>query len=381
MKEIFYIGEFDFNRKNASAVRIINNCKALLEYGNVGIKIIGYSDVPRFKEGDLSVLNVPRGKNLFLKLFFYIFRSLFVIHILEKNIEKPDVLIYYGASSRILLPLLIYSKVRRIKIVADVVEWQDYSHLHFGRFGPIALDVFLCITRLIPRCDGVIAISSFLFYYYKNLGLPTVRIPVLVDTQHNDRSEPISDFDKNYLNLIYAGFPGQKDLLFNAIDAVEQIASEGILIKLHLLGPTKKQLEHLSRKHFSDAIICYGQIAQEKVTFFLEQADFSVLLRPDKRYAHAGFPTKFVESMNAGLPVIANYTSDLSLFLKDGYNGFVVADCSVNALIIKIKYILSIGQNTFCQLRINARQTAIDHFDYRLFSKELGVFISRLKRS
>lgn len=378
MKEVFYIGEFDFNRKNASAVRIINNCKALLEYGNIGIKIIGYSDVSCFKEGDLSVINVPRGKNLLLKLFFYIFRSFFVIHLLEKNIEKPDVLIYYGASARILLPLIIYSKVRQIKIVADIVEWQDYSHLPFGKFGPVALDVYLCLTHLIPRCDGVIAISSFLCNHFKNRGLPTIRIPVLVDTQHNNPSESISDFDKNCLNLIYAGFPGQKDLLFNAIDAIEQLASEGILIKLHVLGPTKKQLERLGRNRFSDAIICYGQIAQDKVAFFLEQADFSVLLRPDKRYAHAGFPTKFVESIKAGLPVIANYTSDLSLFLKDGYNGFVVGDCSANALITKIKYILSTYKGTFCQLRINARQTAVEHFDYRLFSKELGDFISHL---
>lgn len=382
MTEIFYIGEFDFNRKNANAVRIINNCKALLASGNIEIKLIGYSDIPGFYEGDLPVLNVKRGKNVFQKLFFFIFRSLFIIRLLQKNIGKDGLIIYYGTSARILLPLLVFCKLRRLKLVTDVVEWRDYNHLPLGKFGPVALDVYLCINHLIPKCDGVIAISSYLFNYFKNNGLTAVRIPLLVDTRCQDEeSGIIPDFDKNYLNLIYAGFPGQKDLLFNVIDAIERLSAEGVLIKFHLLGPTNEQLRSFSRNGFSDAIICYGKISQDKVPFFLKRADYSVLLRPDKRYANAGFPTKFVESLNSGLPVIANYTSDLAYFLKDGYNGFVVGDCSVHTLMEKIKYILSVDKNTIDQLRINARQTVIDNFDFRLYSNDLSEFISQIHNS
>ncbi len=47
----------------------------------------------------------------------------------------------------------------------------------------------------------------------------------------------------------------------------------------------------------------------------------------------AGFPTKFVESLGAGCPVITNYTSDLDLYLKNGFNGFVVKDLNMKVFL------------------------------------------------
>jgi len=377
MQDIIYIGEFDFNRKTAAAVRIVNNCKAIAATNNFKIKIIGYSDIPSFKVDDLSIFNVKRGKGTLLKLYYYVFRAFHIIHLLNKINEKPDAIIYYGNTAKILTALLIYCKFKKIKLIVDVVEWFDYSHLHLGRYGPFALDAHLTMTRLIPRCDSVIAISSYLQNYYANRGLKTLRIPILVNTKKIDEHpEIISNFDPDFLNLIYAGNHGKKDLIFNVIDAVEQLSSEGLKVKFHLLGPTKPELQSKIHYPITDAIICYGRIPQENVPFYLNQADFSVLLRPVLRYAQAGFPTKFVESLNAGLPVIANLTSDLKLYLKDGYNGFVLNNYSVDELISKIKSIISQPKSSYNQLRVNAKQTAVENFDYRIYSKKFDAFLN-----
>lgn len=379
MSNILYIGEFDFNRKAASAVRIINNCKAILVSGKFNISIIGYSDRPNFKEGEIQIQNVKRGKTLVAKVFYYIFRPIYIIKLLQK--VKVDVIIFYGASARLLVPLFVYCKVMKIKLIVDVIEWYDYSNLPLGRFGPRALDVHFNLTKLIPKCDGVIAISSYLQKYFINKGIETIRVPILIDSTHiNDSEKTIPHIDQNFLNLIYAGVPGQKDLLYNIIEAVEQLVKEGALVRFHVLGPTKQQLQVLIRKNISDAIICYGTIAQEDVSVYLKQADFSVLLRPNKRYANAGFPTKFVESLSSGLPVIANYTSDLQLYLKDGYNGFVVEDYTTKALILKLKFILAFEKSTFSQLKIGAFQTALEKFDYRLYSDNLVEFITHIQQ-
>jgi glycosyltransferase involved in cell wall biosynthesis len=382
MSSIFYVGEFDFNRKVAAAVRIMNNCKAIQAYGNLNIKIVGYSDIPTMQQDGLPILNVPRGENMLQKLFYYLFRSFFIIRLVNKNGTKNSIIIYYGESTRILLPIYIYCQLKRIKLLVDVVEWYDYASLPYGKYGPLALDVHICLTRLIPRCDGVIAISSYLTHYFKNRGLKTITVPIIVDT-FKDENEPAYNlgFEPNYLNLIYAGFPGQKDFVLNVVNAVEKLSSEGLRVKFHLLGPTQTQLEALSIKSYSDAIVCYGKVPQERVPSYLKQADFSVLLRPDKRYAHAGFPTKFVESLNAGLPVIANYTSDLALYLKDGYNGFVVENCSTDALVEKISYIISLDKSVFAELKVRAKQTAIENFDYRLYSKPLSEFLSNIQNN
>ncbi len=382
MINIFYIGESDFSRKVASSVRIINNCRALRMNGHITATIIGYSDFPIIYEDELVIMNVKRGKSWIGKLFCYLFRSFYFIQLINKirvKNEGKDVIIYYGTSTRILLPLFYYCKLKKIKLVVDVVEWYEYSNLPFGRYGPIAWDVHFCLTQLIPRCDGAIVISSYLQRYFNNRGMKTIRIPVLINPNYKDISTEVNpQFDPKYLNLIYAGTPEKKDLLLTIIEAVEQLSSKGLFIRFHLLGPTQQQLLKIVSKTLSDAIVCYGRIPQEKVYLYLQQADFSVLLRPNMRYAHAGFPTKFVESLNAGLPVIANFTSDLELYLKDGYNGFVVDEISVDALVRKIQYVRTLNRDAFRQLKQNARESAMNNFDFKNYSEDLERYMLKV---
>ena len=64
----------------------------------------------------------------------------------------------------------------------------------------------------------------------------------------------------------------------------------------------------------------------------IAEADFTVLMRPNKRYTNAGFPTKLVESLASGVPVIANLTSDIGWAVRDGREGLKVDDYSAASL-------------------------------------------------
>lgn len=374
---LYYIGEFDFNRGQAATVRIINNCKSISQNKCYNIKIIGYSDIPQIKIDSLQVLNVKRGKSLTSKLFNYILRPFFIIRLIKRTKIIPDTIIYYGSSTRTLLPILIYCKKRKIKLIVDIVEWYDYSHLPLGRFGPMAFDVHIALTKLIPKCNGVIAISSYLQNYYQQKGMKTLRVPILVDAEIKEQFvlKDMISFDTNCLNLIYAGYAGKKDLINNVIEAVNTINNNDSLVKLHILGTSANDLREIYTKALSKNILFYGKLPHHIVPYYLKQADFSILLRPNKRYANAGFPTKFVESMEAGLPVIANLTSDLSYYLHDGINGFIVDGYSAEALVVVLNKIILENKNHLKFMKIKARQTAIENFDFHLYSDQFNQFI------
>lgn len=380
MCQIYYVVEQDFSKGNAITNRVLNNVKAITNKDDCKVTIIGYGDVSEIIQDGYIIKNVKRGNGLIQKLFFYVLRGFFVIQLLRKESPQPQAVVFFGFSPRFLVPLLSYVRSNKIKIIIDIVEWFKPSHLPLGRFGPFALDLYFGMKYFIPKCDGVIAISTFLQNYYASRNLKTIRIPVLVDTTKNDDSQlfNIEPFDKKYLNLIYAGFPGEKDLIFNLICAVEKLYSDGVDIRLHLLGPTRDELERKSKRRFAAAIVCHGKVLQNVVPGYLKQADFSILIRPDERYAHAGFPTKFVESLNAGLPVIANYTSDLSLYLKDGYNGFVLEDSSIIAITETLKTILAIDKSKLKIMHKNANLTAKSNFDFRLYANDISLFIHQI---
>lgn len=50
------------------------------------------------------------------------------------------------------------------------------------------------------------------------------------------------------------------------------------------------------------------------------------MFRDDKRYAHAGFPTKLVESWSMATPVICNPIGDITLYAQHGENACIVND-------------------------------------------------------
>lgn len=360
MKKIYYISEQDFTRPTAGAMRVFYNCKSISYSGESDIKIIGYSNKSRSKIENFEIINVPRGNSLIKKLFFYILRGVYIIRLL-KEMETPDIIIFYGYYSRILFLLMIFSKRNNIKLVVDVAEWPDYNHFFLGIFNPQVLDIHIALTKLIPKCNAVIAISSYLENYYASKGVKTIRIPVLIDSDVFQENE-ICYFDSNDLNLIYAGSPGKKDYISVIIKAIESFADIDIKIKIHLLGPSKNDFKV---DFLDDRVVYHGKVNQKQVINYLKQADFSILLRPDKKYSNAGFPTKFVESLNAGTPVISNLTSDLSLYLHDCYNGIIIKSINKHDIIDAIQKSIVLKKNgAINQLKINARRSSsIFHFE------------------
>lgn len=365
MKKIYYVAEEDFSRPTAGVMRIINNCKSISYSGESEIKIIGYSNESRSKFENFEIINVPRGNSLIKKLFFYILRGVYIIRLLKK-METPDIIIFYGYYARILFPLMKFSQRNNTKLIVDVAEWRDYNHFFLGTFNPQVLDIHIALTKLIPKCDAVIAISSYLENYYASKGVKTIRIPVLIDSVFFQENE-ICYFNSKDLNLIYAGSPGKKDYISIIIKAIESFADIDIKIKIHLLGPSKNDFKV---NFLDDRVVYHGKVNQKEVINYLKQADFSLLLRPDKKYSNAGFPTKFVESLNAGTPVISNLTSDLSMYLTDSYNGIIIKSTEKQDIIDAIQKSIILKRNgAINQMKVNARNTSKNFFYYKNYTE------------
>jgi glycosyltransferase involved in cell wall biosynthesis len=105
------------------------------------------------------------------------------------------------------------------------------------------------------------------------------------------------------------------------------------------------------------------------------------LLRPDQRFAHAGFPTKLVESLTLGTPVICNITSDIGKYVRDGVEGFVCRDSSVEAFTDALHRASTLSQAERAAMRVAAHEQATRSFDYRAHVHRLTDFVSSLSRT
>jgi len=396
---IAYVGVFQFPDDDAGASRVLGIGRALREQGHT-VVYFGISN----HATDNADKRIVNDDNLFYAGFRYhlpypavvgftqrirrqfsIYTGSFLFDrlVAEETRHGPiDAVIAYQSSSVVILLLQRWCRKRGIPLICDTVEWYDRSHVMGGRFGPLALDSELRMRKIQHKCDGIIAISSYLEKYYRNTSsIPVVRIPPLLDLLDNKLPKRSNKLSSGRLSLVFAGNAGKKDLVINAIRGLAMLGEQAKLCEIAMIGPSSGELrkslgadaDFLMK--LSGSLLFTGRRPHQEALNNVAQADFSILLRPDARFAHAGFPTKLVESLGMSVPVICNLTSDIGMYVHDGQAGIGVNDCSPAAFADGVQRALSLSVDERMAMRRRARKCAEDNFDYRNWVKPMREFM------
>lgn len=274
---------------------------------------------------------------------------------------------------------LRYSRKNGIPVGINLVEWHSK-----GSF-PGVLGLLRYIKNQwdmrfgYVKTKNVIAISSMLQEYYRSKGCNTMRIPTIVDV---DSYSPGEKAAQKELILAYAGIPWGKDDIRTVIQAITFLTpEERERIEFRLYGLTEEELRR--RGQLDDSAIrllgkqvrCFGMIPYEQVRTELYKVDFTVLLRDATRKSTAGFPTKVGESMAAGVPVIANLTSDIGAYLHDGVEGLVCMERSPVSCAETFRRAMNLSHEEKNQMRTAARRQAEASFAFRKYVDVIRSFL------
>ena len=336
---VYYIGNFDKPEFNAAGKRV---------YGNALIfEKIGYRVIMVGKSKDKSLVNIPEKYSK--SILFYSFPNYQLVNtsafykffemIVAKE-GKPEAIVQYGSPSIALFnrTIINYGKKIGCPVVADVVDWlpPGGSNILFNAIK--AIDTYLKNAVFNTKSTGIIAISTYLFNYYKKHGCHNVIIiPPIVE--YYKKNTYIRD--DNIVNVVYAGVPFRlgrkvnspkevKDRLDLAIEGLVGIIDRNFSVLFDIYGITEDEYLTAYPKHKTlingtkNRVVFHGKqpmaVAQEAIN----KADFTILLRNVSRATSAGFPTKVVESLACGTPVITTDTSDLRKYINQNENGFYV---------------------------------------------------------
>lgn len=384
---IAYVGPFLFPDGGAAARRILGISQTIQALGYKVIigsgqnhkgPIESINDIDVFSLNERTAESYPR----LIKHLLYFSMGNKTVAWLESLAAKPKAIILYSGYSPYLLRLLPWCKKNKVQLIFDAVEWYDPPSLLKGILNPYYWNIELAMRFLLPKTKNIIAISKYLQNYYQLKKCKTVRIPPTLDVM--SVTPRLDLLDSEVITLGYTGSPGHKDLLDNVLAALLKLETKGTRFRLNIAGITERQLlnypslRNKQLKTLPSCFKCYGVVSQPKAMEIIKKSDFSVLLRPNKRYAKAGFPTKFVESLTVGTPVIANFTSDLSDFLTDSENGIVCMNESESSLYAALVKASSLTKNELIEMRKYARQVAEKHFDVGVLKEQLNLFLERL---
>lgn len=380
---ILYIGGFELPDKNAAAHRVLNNGKIFRELG-YDVVFVGVDKDSDEKNSIIDTCKDIQGFNTYsipypgdlFQWSEYLFDISKVIEVINKY---PDIkaLVCYNYQSVAFYKLKKLAKKKDIKIISDCTEWYRTKGRNIFVKVSKGLDTFVRMRILQKDTDGLIVISRYLYKYYNDVS-NLIEIPPLIDINENKwKTDFIQRKVVRPLNLTYAGSPGfDKDKINLIIDGLYRLNNiynftfkvVGINKKEYLLYYPKdtKKLEQLSGKVFF-----LGRISHKKSLEEIKTSDYSILFRENDRTNEAGFPTKLVESITCGVPVIANKTSNIDDYIISGCNGYIIG----NDIKIELEKIIKMDD-----LNMNLIRRNIDRemFDYNRYIYEFKQFLQKI---
>lgn len=382
IKRVLLVSTYKYPDGDAGSIRLHSFAQIYKELG-YEVTVIGMGKSTSYqvkeKEGIAYVSFRSIKSKFFYRLFGYLKFKLRTKFFIKKYGTYDYIHIFSGIPVNALFFLKRYAAKHDIQLVYDGVEWYSPEQFNMGILSLSYIINNKYNTKWIDKRFFVTAISSFLENHFKSREINAIRVPVIMDISSiSDKKE----IDCNKTFFLYAGSPGKKDFLFEIIKGFAMLPREIISnVYLNILGINKEQLlacgvQEEDVAYLGETLNCLGRIPRNEVLEWLAKANFTVLLRSDdQRYAKAGFPTKVVESLASGTPVITNLTSDLSLYLKNGYNSIVVDCCSAEAFSKSLVQAIEMSNEQKNEMCKNARRTAEDNFDYRLFSGDIARMI------
>lgn len=296
--------------------------------------------------------------------------------------EKVDLII---SSSMIFVADELYklSRCLGVPYIIEQCEWYDESIFKFGKWNPYYREHIRRIEKKNKKVDGVIAISRLFEKHYANMGVPTIRIPTVLDVAAIEYRTDIRD---NFvIRVVFAGSLGKgKEKLKTILKAISKLKVSEKRICFDIYGPSIGQIMdnidndiELMRK-VEPYLNIYGHISQDKVEEKVRGADFTIFIRPDRKSSNAGFPTKLAESMAVGTPVITNDTGDIALYLKDNKNGYLLKSGNVQEIVDVFNKILCSTTTAREAMRKNARIMAENAFEVTNYIENMALFLNKI---
>ena len=371
MCRILYIGRFELPDKEATANRVVANAKLLREMG-YEVVLAGWSEEASSSEWikkeffGFECYEKKKAKTSYEKFKMFADASA-ELEVLKSN--RFDILIAYDFPAVALKKIMKYCAKHRILIVCDISEWYTNSNRYFIFRLVRAYDSYLRMKVLNKKTDGLIVISEYLEKYYA--GQKMVRIPPLVDKQEEKWNMQKTQLQEG-IRLIYAGWPSKtKERLDLLVAAVANLAQK-YPVQLDVYGISEKQYKAIyeldTESSIPSAVTFHGRVSHLETLQAVKNADYSLIIREPNRKNNAGFPSKLVESISCGTPVLTTPISNVRDYVGEGKNGFIISIPTLDQDL----------EQAICHRQEVSVEDGL--FDYRQYLEPAKAFLDSLDR-
>jgi glycosyltransferase involved in cell wall biosynthesis len=238
------------------------------------------------------------------------------------------------------------------------------------------------INNIYGLYHGLLVMTNPLTDFFMSKSIPQKKLLLVPQTVDHMLFNQNVQSSKKYSNNIYVAYIGslnqQKDGVQTLVESFTIVLSKYPQLDLLIAGEGSIQekidltllIEKLQLQHNIHYI---GQIAHKEIPFFLQGAKILVSCRPKSLQSDFGFPTKIVEYLASGIPIVTTATGDLKYYLKDKVNAFIADYAEPVAFGLKI---LEALEDDIFSMRVaqKGKELVRDMFDPIIHTKKIIDF-------
>ncbi|HPJ43037.1 MAG TPA: glycosyltransferase [Spirochaetota bacterium] len=389
MSIVIFGDSFTFPEGFASTNRVYGYAKGLRENG-VNVRVVCFRNDYR-EVSDSEVNQIPyyhpfgqavRSKS-FIRRRFLKFKKYFRTVALLKEIDREDkiseMLVYTMLFSTHLFAWYL-SRIYRFKILKECSEHPlgQYQRNFFKK-----TEGWLKMKTEMYLSDSIFCISRYLIDFYVNQGFPDKRlflVPSTVDpSRFSQGGEPPYTF--KYIGY-FGGLTFTRDNVDALIRAFAIIHNNFPDLKLVFGGfyteNEKYQFDQLvSDLNISSSVIVLNSLKRDEIIRFIVHSHILVMVRSRDLESKASFPSKLTEYMATGKPVITVNVGEISDYLVDNVNSFIVEAGNHKELAQKISFV--IGNYDFAlKVAEKGKELTYTTFNYSIQAKRVVEFLREL---
>jgi glycosyltransferase involved in cell wall biosynthesis len=341
-------------------------------HGDVEIDIILPKDdsglfIEQCKKNKLNCNTMPitkLTKNIYA-LVRYVYNFVFEINDAVRYFKKVDCDIVYVCGGSWQYKGVIAAKIAGVKLIWHL---NDTSMPFFIRF------IFRLLSNL---ADGYIFASERSKSYYKpylNTLKPGFVIPAPVDVsmfnpENSYNLEPSSDSDIDLINSLrgktiigmVANISPVKgfEMFVHVVNEVNKIVDNVVFI---VIG----EIYSSQQSYYNKICDLYNDLAIDNIKFIGSRGDVRVLLKEFHIYIctsrFESSPIAVWEALAMKKPVISTDVGDVSLYVRNNYNGFIIDDNNILSMADKIKCLV-LDNNKRITFGERSREIAVQNLD------------------
>lgn len=386
-KTILYIGGFELPDKNAAAQRVTANAKILRALG-YAIVFIGVDKTIKTKVPLLATEKSFEGFTYYsvkypISIIEWYDYLTSINNILTLKLIFPSHIIAYNYPAFALMRLKKYCHTQNIFLIADCTEW-DEPIGHLGYKILKGLDIYLRMHLVHSNINGLIVISEYLENFYSKKIKNLVQLPPLVDLSMNKWTFSDNLTGDKRIILVYAGTPGggEKDRIDTIINALSEIKKSSILqFNFNIVGLTQSDyIKSFGNENLPPNInefVCFkGRLSHIDTLKEINKADYQIFIRNKNLKNMAGFPTKYVESISCGTPVLTNSSSNIEQYFRLEETGFLLDISSAEVLEKDLKAALFLSKDAINKMKDYCKSSHM--FNYENYVTLFGEFLTNV---